>query len=47
MAAGGYLLLISIVALVAAAHPDEKRRHDAAKVLDKLMKFGRGRSRLL
>lgn len=38
----GYMSLIGVIALVASAHPDEKRRSDAHKVLDKLMRFGRG-----
>jgi hypothetical protein len=41
--AGGYGLLIGAVALIASMHPDEKRRADAHKVLDKLMRFGRSR----
>jgi hypothetical protein len=36
--AGGYLSLTGVVALIAAAHPDEKRRRDAAKILDKLLR---------
>ncbi len=38
IAAGGYVTLISAVALIASAHPDEKRRRDAAKILDKLLR---------
>jgi hypothetical protein len=39
----GYLALVSTVALVASAHPDEKRRADARKVLDRLLRLMRNR----
>jgi hypothetical protein len=38
---GGYGLLTGMVALIASAHPDEKRRADAAKVLDRLLRRAR------
>ena len=38
-AAGGYLTLTGIVALIASAHPDEKRRADAARILDKVLRL--------
>lgn len=37
----GYMLLIGVIALIASAHPDEKRRADASKVLDKLLRRSR------
>ncbi|WP_158510565.1 hypothetical protein [Actinoplanes friuliensis] len=36
--AGGYLALTGTVALIASAHPDEKRRRDAARILDRLLR---------
>ncbi len=36
--AAGYLLLISVIALIASAHSDEKRRRDAARILDRLLR---------
>ncbi|MDR6316295.1 hypothetical protein [Actinoplanes couchii] len=44
-AAAAYLMLIGMIALIASIHPDDKRRADAHKVLDKLMRFGRSPSR--
>src|SRR4051794_37911965 len=38
---GVYVLVTCIVALVASIHPDEKRRRDAARVLDKLLRLTR------
>jgi hypothetical protein len=38
IAAGAYVSLVSVVALIASAHPDEKRRRDSAKILDKLLR---------
>ena len=37
-AAGAYFVLVSAVALIASAHPDEKRRRDSARILDKLLR---------
>lgn len=36
--AGGYAFLVGIVALVASIHSDEKRRRDAARILDRLLR---------
>jgi len=36
-----YLALIATIALVAATHPDEKRRKDAREVLDRLLRARR------
>lgn len=35
---GGYTTLIGVIALIASAHPDDKRRRDAAKILDRLLR---------
>jgi hypothetical protein len=43
MIAGLYALMLCVVALVAAAHPDPARRTDASAVLDRLLRFGRRR----
>ncbi len=40
-----YVVLISIAAVVGSLHPDEKRRADAQKVLDRLLGHGRRRTR--
>lgn len=37
--AAGFLILIAIIALIASAHPDEKCRRDASRVLDKMLRF--------
>ena len=37
-----YLLLICVVAVVGAAHPDAARRADAQKVLERLLTWRRG-----
>lgn len=36
-----YVVLIAIAAVVGSLHPDEKRRADAQKVLDRLLGIGR------
>lgn len=35
-----YVVLIGIAAVVGSLHPDEKRRADAHKVLDRLLRHG-------
>lgn len=40
-----YLILIVLVAMVASLHPDADRREDARKVLDLLLRAGRGHRR--
>jgi len=34
-----YLLLVCIIALIAAGHPDRRRRIDASYVLDRLLRI--------
>ena len=36
-----YVILVSVTAIVGSLHPDEKRRHDARKVLDRLVRHHR------
>lgn len=38
-----YLLLVGTIALIAAVHPDHRRRADARAVLDLLLRFRRKR----
>jgi len=40
-----YVCIIGVAAVVGSLHPDEKRRADAQKVLDRLLVLGRGRTR--
>jgi hypothetical protein len=40
-----YVVLIGIAAIVGSLHPDEKRRADAHKVLERLLGHGRWRTR--
>jgi hypothetical protein len=40
-----YVVLIGIAAVVGSLHPDEKRRADAHKVLERLLSHGRRRTR--
>lgn len=39
-----YVILVGLVAVVGSLHPDEKRRADAQKVLDRLLGHGRRRT---